>query len=183
MMSVAASLGLSLLWDTDVGLSHVDKYTYSSEEHIKAGALFATGLLNTGIRTEADAALALLGDYVDNKSIPLKTSAIMGLGLAYAGSYREDLLPLLLQHIADDSVSMEIASLSALAIGFVFVGSGGGDVAGTILQTLMEREDKYLDEKWVRFMVLGLAFLKYLGACVFDICLCLIALADYGGWS
>ena len=35
MMSAAASLGLSLLWDTDVGLSHVDKYTYSSEEHIK----------------------------------------------------------------------------------------------------------------------------------------------------
>jgi 26S proteasome regulatory subunit N1 len=34
-MSAAASLGLSLLWDTDVGLSHVDKYTYSSEEHIK----------------------------------------------------------------------------------------------------------------------------------------------------
>jgi 26S proteasome regulatory subunit N1 len=81
MMSAAASLGLSLLWDTDVGLSHVDKYTYSSEEHIKAGALFATGLLNTGVRTEVDAALALLGDYVDNKSIPLKTSAIMGWGL------------------------------------------------------------------------------------------------------
>lgn len=36
MMSAAASLGLSLLWDTDIGLSHVDKYTYSSEEHIKA---------------------------------------------------------------------------------------------------------------------------------------------------
>ena len=36
MMSAAASLGLSLLWDTDVGLTHVDKYTYSSEEHIKA---------------------------------------------------------------------------------------------------------------------------------------------------
>ena len=35
MMSAAASLGLSLLWDTDVGLSHVDKYTYASEEYIK----------------------------------------------------------------------------------------------------------------------------------------------------
>lgn len=35
MMSASASLGLSLLWDTDVGLSHVDKYTYSAEEHIK----------------------------------------------------------------------------------------------------------------------------------------------------
>jgi 26S proteasome regulatory subunit N1 len=41
MMSAAASLGLSLLWDTDVGLSHVDKYTYSAEEHIKANQLYS----------------------------------------------------------------------------------------------------------------------------------------------
>ena len=39
MMSTAASLGpgLSLLRDTEVGLSHIDKYTYSAEEHIKVG--------------------------------------------------------------------------------------------------------------------------------------------------
>ncbi|TFK41669.1 armadillo-type protein [Crucibulum laeve] len=165
MMSAAASLGLSLLWDTDIGLSHVDKYTYSAEEHIKAGALLATGILNTGVRTEADAALALLGEYVENKSVPLKTSAITGLGLAYAGSHREDLLPFLLPHVADDTVSMEIASLAALALGFIFVGSENGEVTGTILQTLMEkfdRADKSLDEKWARFMALGLGLL-YLG--------------------
>lgn len=40
MMSAAASLGLSLLWDTEVGLSHIDKYTYSAEEHIKVGGFF-----------------------------------------------------------------------------------------------------------------------------------------------
>ncbi|TFK49449.1 26S proteasome regulatory complex non-ATPase subcomplex Rpn1 subunit [Heliocybe sulcata] len=162
MMSAAASLGLSLLWDTDVGLSHVDKYTYSSEEYIKAGSLLAIGILSTGVRTEADAPLALLGDYVDNKSVPLKSSAIVGLGLAYCGSHREDILALLLPHVADDGVSMEIASLAALALGFIFVGSGNGEVAGTILQTLMEREDKVLDEKWARFMALGLALL-YVG--------------------
>ncbi|GLB39111.1 putative 26S proteasome regulatory complex, non-ATPase subcomplex, Rpn1 subunit [Lyophyllum shimeji] len=165
MMSAAASLGLSLLWDTDVGLSHVDKYTYSAEEHIKAGALLATGILNTGVRTEADAALALLGEFTENKSVPLKTSAIMGLGLAYAGSHREDLLPLLLPHVADDTATMEISSLAALALGFIFVGSENGEVTGTILQTLMEkhdRDDKSLDDKWARYMVLGLGLL-YLG--------------------
>jgi 26S proteasome regulatory subunit N1 len=88
----------------------------------------------------------------------------MGLGLAYAGAHREDLLSLLLPHVADDSVSMEIASLSALALGFVFVGSGNGEITSTVLQTFMEREDKYLDEKWARFMALGLALL-YLGLC------------------
>ncbi|KAH7907570.1 26S proteasome regulatory complex non-ATPase subcomplex Rpn1 subunit [Hygrophoropsis aurantiaca] len=159
MMSATASLGLSLLWDTDIGLSHVDKYTYSSEEYIKAGALLATGLLNTGVRTEADAAIALLGEYVENKSVPLKTSAIVGLGVAYAGSHREDLLAMLLPAVADDGVSMEIAALSALTLGFVFVGSGNGEITSTILQTLMEREDKALDEKWGRFLALGLALL------------------------
>jgi len=39
MMSTVASLGLSLLWDTEVGLSHIDKYTYSAEEH-KVGVSF-----------------------------------------------------------------------------------------------------------------------------------------------
>lgn len=159
MMSAVASLGLSLLWDTDVGLSHVDKYTYSSEEHIKAGALLATGLLNTGVRTEADAALALLGEHVSNPTPSLKTASIIGLGLAYAGSHREDLLNLLLPLVADENTSMEVASLSALALGFVFVGSGNGDIISTILQTLMERDERSLSEKWGRFLALGLALL------------------------
>ncbi|KAF5336461.1 hypothetical protein D9611_006460 [Ephemerocybe angulata] len=164
MLSAAASLGLSLLWDTDIGLSHVDKYTYSSEENIKAGALLATGILNCGVRTEADAALALLGEYVENKSVPLKTSAITGLGLAYAGSHREDLVAFLLP-LVEASNTMEIASLAALALGFIFVGSEHGEITATILQTLMEKaesEDKSLDEKWARYMALGLGLL-YLG--------------------
>jgi len=60
---------------------------------------------------------------------------------------------------------MEISSMSALALGFVFAGSKHGDVSETILQTLMEkyeRGDKSLDEKWAKFMVLGLGLL-YLG--------------------
>ena len=122
----------------------------------------ATGILHSGVRSEADAALALLGEYVENKSVPLKTSAIVGLGLAYAGAHREDLLLLLLPLIADDGVSMEISSLAALAAGFVFVGSENGEASSAILQTLMEREDKALEEKWTRFMGLGLALL-YLG--------------------
>lgn len=35
MFSAAASLGVSLLWDTDVGLSQIDKYAYAAEEQIK----------------------------------------------------------------------------------------------------------------------------------------------------
>jgi 26S proteasome regulatory subunit N1 len=181
MMSAAASLGVSLLWDTEMGLSHIDKYTYSPEEYIKvctcsgegfssnnvvqAGCYLAIGIVNTSVRNETDAALALLTEHVENKSIPLKTGAIMGLGLAYAGSQREEVLALLLPFVADDSVTMEIASLATLALGFVYVGSENGEITATILQTIMEkaeREDKSLDEKWARFMCLGLGLL-YLG--------------------
>lgn len=89
----------------------------------------------------------------------------MGIGLAYAGSHREDISALFLPIVADESVSIEVAGLAALALGFIFVGSENGEIASTILQTLMEkveREDKDLEEKWSRFLALGLALL-YLG--------------------
>ncbi|THU94718.1 26S proteasome regulatory complex, non-ATPase subcomplex, Rpn1 subunit [Dendrothele bispora CBS 962.96] len=171
MMSATASLGLSLLWDTDMGLSHIDKYTYSPEEYIKAGCYLAIGLVSSSVRTETDAPLALLSEHVENKSVPLKTGAIMGLGMAYAGTQREDVLSLLLQFIGDETVGMEIASLAALALGFVFVGSENGEVTGTILQMIMDKADaaeseqsqsKGLDDKWARFLCLGLGLL-YLG--------------------
>ncbi|GAA98981.1 uncharacterized protein L969DRAFT_89035 [Mixia osmundae IAM 14324] len=160
MLSAAASLGMSLLWDPDMGLSQIDKYTYSSEEYIKAGALLANGLIHSGIRTEMDAALALLSEHIESSSPTLRIMATMGIGIAYAGSQREDILELLLPAIADTSLSMEIASVTALALGFVFVGTCNGDITGTILQTMMEREDKELSDKWARFMGLGLALLN-----------------------
>ncbi|MCO5574673.1 hypothetical protein L7F22_028463 [Adiantum nelumboides] len=159
MLSASASLGMSLLWDTELGLSHVDKYTYSSDEYIKAGALMAYGILHSGVRTEMDAALALLTEHVESKSTPLKISAIIGIGIAYAGSCREDIVQLLLQHVADETTSMEVASMAALSLGFIFVGSAHGEITPTILQTMMEREPAQLSEKWARFMSLGLALL------------------------
>jgi 26S proteasome regulatory subunit N1 len=35
MMSAAASLGSILLWDVEMGLTHIDKYLYSQEDYIK----------------------------------------------------------------------------------------------------------------------------------------------------
>lgn len=39
MFSAAASLGVSLLWDTDVGLSQVDRYACADEDHLKVCSL------------------------------------------------------------------------------------------------------------------------------------------------
>lgn len=85
MVSATASLGLLYLWDVDGGLTPIDKYLYTTDENVKAGALLALGLVNCRVRNECDPALALLADYVTHTSHILKTQAIFGLGLAYIG--------------------------------------------------------------------------------------------------
>jgi 26S proteasome regulatory subunit N1 len=71
---------------------------------------------------------------------------MIGLGFAYAGSHREDILGMLLPLISDDEIGMEIASMAVLAVGFIFVWSENGEAAVVILHTLMERDDRALDE-------------------------------------
>ncbi|CAO1614769.1 unnamed protein product [Sympodiomycopsis kandeliae] len=159
MLSATASLGLSLLWDTEGGLSHIDRFTYSSDPNIKAGALMAYGILHASVRTEMDAPLALLSEHVESDDHSLTVSAIVGLGMAYAGSHREDIVELLLPIVADELAPMDVASLAALSLGFICVGSSHGEITPTILQTMMERDPSHLDSKWARFMILALALL------------------------
>ncbi|KAE8539114.1 hypothetical protein D1P53_005485 [Cryptococcus gattii VGV] len=163
MMSATASVGLSLLWDSESGIDHIDKYSYSAEEHIKAGAFLATGIVHSGIRSDPDIAFALLEEHVDSQSVPLKISAINGIAIAYAGSERQDIADKLLPYVQDESTSMEVSSMAILALGFVFVGSSNGDIASEILQTLMEREETQLASEWTVFACLGLGLL-YLSA-------------------
>ncbi|GET56962.1 26S proteasome non-ATPase regulatory subunit 2 [Rhizophagus irregularis DAOM 181602=DAOM 197198] len=53
---------LILIEDVDLKLLHIDKYLYSSEDHIQASALFGIRLINTGVRNENDPAFALLSE-------------------------------------------------------------------------------------------------------------------------
>lgn len=125
----------------------------------------AYGILHSSVRTEMDAALALLSEHVESESIRCKVSAIVGLGIAYAGSCREDIVPLLLQHVSDEAAPMEVVGMASLALGLIFVGSAHGEITPTIIQAMMERQienESSLDDKWARFMSLGLALL-YLG--------------------
>ncbi len=163
MMSATASIGMSMLWDSEAGIDHIDKYSYSVEEHIKAGAFLAMGILHSGIRTDPDVAFALLEEHVDSQSVPLKVAAMNGIAVAYAGSCRQDIAQKLLPHVADETNTMEVAAMAALALGFVFVGSGDGEMASAILQTLMEREESQLASEWSVFvgLALGLIFLGW----------------------
>jgi len=64
-MAAAASTGLLQLWDIDEGLDSIDKYMESKEDYIQAGSYLALGILNSGIKNEADAAFAILSDKLE----------------------------------------------------------------------------------------------------------------------
>ncbi|KAF5289566.1 hypothetical protein FQA39_LY15013 [Lamprigera yunnana] len=162
MLSATASLGLILLWDVDGGLTPIDKYLYSSEDHIKSGALLACGIVNCGVRNECDPALALLSDYVLHNTNIMRIGAIVGLGLAYVGSNREAVLSLLTPVFVDPKSSMEVIGMAGLACGMIAVGSGNPDVTATIMQTLMEKTETELKDTYARFLPLGLG-LCFLG--------------------
>jgi len=164
MMSTAASMGMLLKWDIEDGLDQIDKYTYAQEDQIKAGALLAIGILNSGVRMDSEPALALLSteENIGAKSTQMRVASIMGLGLACAGTNKEDLLELLLPIVEDTSLDMQLSAMAALSLGLIFVGSSNDRVSEAIITTLLDEErQKQLKDKWTRFMSLGLALLFF----------------------
>lgn len=161
MLSAAASLGMINLWDSDVGLNQIDKHLYSDDRYIKAGGIFAIGMLTSGVHDETDSAKALLADFIadDSNHSLIKLAAICGLGMAYAGTNREDILEMLLPMASDIDVAIDLASMAALSAGLVCIGAGNGDASTVILQAMMERQDMDLNHKYSRFMALGLGLL------------------------
>ncbi|KAF2103569.1 26S proteasome non-ATPase-like protein regulatory subunit 2 [Rhizodiscina lignyota] len=164
MMSTAASLGMLLQWDVEMGLDKIDPFTYVQEDYVKAGAILANGIMNSGVRVDSDPVLALLGDEGNllNKNESIRTASVMGLGLAYAGSNKEDLLELLLPMVTDTSLPMQLSAMAALSLGLVFVGSAQSEVSEAIIQTFLDEDrTNQLKDKWTRFMALGLALLFF----------------------
>ncbi|RAK79879.1 proteasome regulatory particle base subunit RPN1 [Aspergillus fijiensis CBS 313.89] len=164
MLSTTASLGMLMHRDVEIGLDKIDKYTYASEDQIKAGALLSIGILNSGVRIDSDPALALLSDpeNLEAKSVPMRVASIMGLGLAYAGSNKEELLEVLLPIVEDSALDMQLSAMAAVSLGLIFVGSSNHQVSEAIASTLMDEErQKHLKDKWTRFMALGLALLYF----------------------
>lgn len=164
MMSTTASMGMLLRWDIENGLDQIDKFSYASEDQIKAGALLAIGILNSGVRMDSEPAMALLSteDNIGAKSMQMRMASIMGLGLSCAGTNKEDLLELLLPIVEDTSLDMQLSAMAALSLGLIFVGSSNGRVSEVIINTLDDEErQKQLKDKWTRFMSLGLALLFF----------------------
>lgn len=162
-ISATASLGMLFRWDVE-GLDHIDKFTYVQEDNIKAGALLAIGILNSGVRMDSEPALALLSteENLGSKNVPMRMASIMGLGIAYAGTRKEELLDLLLVIVEDTSLDMQLSAMAALSLGLIFVGSSNDRVSEAIITTLLDEDrQKQLKDKWTRFMSLGLALLFF----------------------
>jgi len=173
MMSAAASLGLLRMWDVEGSLSEIDKYQWSKEEHVKAGALLAFGLLTSNVKSDCDPVWALLSEQLEAESALMKTSAVVGLGFAYAGSQREDLLEYFTPMVVDTIVPVECSAMAAVSLGLGFVSSNSDDVSQAIIQTLLERQgvEGALDDVHAHFFAigLGLVFLGQQEAC--EVCI------------
>ncbi len=162
MMSAAASLGSILLWNVEEGLTQIDKFLYSSEEYVKAGAALAVGIVSSGVRNDADPALAILSEHIEGESHTMKCAACTGLGIAYAGSGREEVIDLLVTVIESEGSgpqAMLESSLAGLALGMICVGQCNEVVGSALVQKLMESSDEDLDHSHIRYLCLGLGLL------------------------
>ena len=162
IMSTTATLGLISLWDVEVGLTQIDKYLYSDEDYVKAGALLACGIVNAGVQNECDPALAVLSDYINHKNNNIRIGAILGLGIAYAGKNRADVISLISNVVSDSAANMEIVGVSALSLGLIAIGTANGEVTSTLIQTLLERSEADLKETFSKFLALAIGLI-YLG--------------------
>eukprot|EP00322_Chrysochromulina_rotalis_P022638 CAMPEP_0115890898 /NCGR_PEP_ID=MMETSP0287-20121206/33586_1 /TAXON_ID=412157 /ORGANISM="Chrysochromulina rotalis, Strain UIO044" /LENGTH=644 /DNA_ID=CAMNT_0003347679 /DNA_START=26 /DNA_END=1956 /DNA_ORIENTATION=+ len=154
MMSAAASLGLLLLWDVDGGLTQIDKFLYSTDENIKAGALLAVGVSRA----------ALLTEYAEEKNpVHIKSAALFGLGLAYAGAKKDEVLEALLPVVMNDEAPLEVVAIAAFSLGLCFAGSCHEEISQALMTLLMERPMATLEtSSMTRLICLGVGLL-YLG--------------------
>ena len=66
MLAAAASLGMIMMWNIEEGLTIIDKFLYSNEEYVRAGACLAIGIVSSSIRHESDPPIALLPEHVES---------------------------------------------------------------------------------------------------------------------
>eukprot|EP00612_Vaucheria_litorea_P000991 CAMPEP_0171460092 /NCGR_PEP_ID=MMETSP0945-20130129/5098_1 /TAXON_ID=109269 /ORGANISM="Vaucheria litorea, Strain CCMP2940" /LENGTH=905 /DNA_ID=CAMNT_0011986209 /DNA_START=83 /DNA_END=2800 /DNA_ORIENTATION=+ len=160
MLSAAASMGMILMWNVEEGLAQIDKFLYTNDTNISAGAALAMGIVCSGVKNESDPAMALLTDHIEGTNSTMRIASICGLGIAYAGSRREDVMELLVPVVANtENSNMVEIGLASLSLGLVFVGTCNDDVSATLAQRLMESTDTEMDQSMSHFISLGLGLL------------------------
>mmetsp|Transcript_63715 Transcript_63715/g.74641 ORF Transcript_63715/g.74641 Transcript_63715/m.74641 type:complete len:934 (+) Transcript_63715:124-2925(+) len=162
MMSAAASLGMVLLWNVEEGLTQIDKFLYSADNYVKAGAALAVGILSNSVKNDADPALALLTEHVEGDVHIMKCAACTGLGIAYAGSAREEVMDLLIplvENTEGGTEGMQEVGQASLALGMIYVGKCDDNVGSVLVQRLMEASDEELGHCDAKLLCVGLGLL------------------------
>ena len=149
MLAASASLGSLLLWNVEEGLTEIDKFLYSNDLNVKAGAFLGVGVLSCGVRNDADPALALLIEHVTSEDKIMKVAAIEGLGIAYSGTCRNDVSELLVPIVEESEIGGDFleVGLAGLSLGLINVGNGDdcSDVVSAMVTRLMECSDDELN--------------------------------------
>lgn len=159
MLSATASLGLIYLYNFEEGLNQLDKYLYSQEENIKAGAILAQGICSCGVQNYF--AKSLMEGNLEGQSRIVRIATLLGMGIAYGGTNFEDCKNVLLAIASDSSESMEILSFAALALGMIFPGSCNEEISETLVKLFMDLDSKQFSDTVSRFLSLGLGLLYY----------------------
>ena len=160
MLSAAASLGMIMMWNVEEGLTMIDKFLYSSEDNVKAGACLAIGMVSSSVRHESDPPIALLPEHLESPSATIRRAAIVALGLAYAGAAREDVLETLAPVLSGSEIFVE-AAFAALSLGQIYIGTCDSEVVSLVIQKIMETPDANLDAPEAKFLGLGLSLLFF----------------------
>uniref|UniRef100_A0A7S2R9L3 26S proteasome non-ATPase regulatory subunit 2 homolog n=2 Tax=Rhizochromulina marina TaxID=1034831 RepID=A0A7S2R9L3_9STRA len=160
MMSAAASLGMIYLWNLEEGLVQLDKYLYTKDDYIKAGAVLGIGIVGGGVRNESDPQIALLPDFTASDAPAIvRRAACTAFGIAFAGSARADVLEYLMPIVQSEDSDIQTAALAALALGQIYVGTCDEDVSSSLVQRLMECSDEEFEHPACRFLCLALGLL------------------------
>ena len=157
-ISAVAALGMVMLWDIDGGLPQVDRYLYSPDPQILAGALLAVGVLASGVRNDCDPAIALLEGHLSSTSNSVASCAALGLGIAYAGHPSAGAKEALTSRLEDD-LGHEDLCLTALALGMVCMGTGDEDAVQALSQALMAPGEAVVGSPLAPLLALSLALL------------------------
>jgi 26S proteasome regulatory subunit N1 len=160
MLAATASMGMIMMWNVEEGLTVIDKFLYSSEENVRAGACLAIGIVSSSVRHESDPPIALLPEHVESTSLIMRSAAIVALGIAYAGSARPDVLDTLAPVVSDSETMVEV-SFAVLSIAQTFVGTCNSEAASLIIQKFMEAPDTSLEAPDTKFLGLGLGLLFF----------------------
>lgn len=165
-ISAAASVGLICLWDPDTGANELDRYSYTTDDYVKAGVMLGMGITNVNIRTSFNIAYTFLMDHINSSSPLVMQCAALGMGFAYAGSPKPEVKECL-SSLYDDVVgsstpNMELQAHVVLAMALNNIGSCDSELSESWIMSLIEKGQDGMKSPYTRFFALALGLL-YLG--------------------